>query len=560
MEVEPVTTKPATLVGLSTINVSLTPFRSTRSIHDLPTELLERILQLSVPPHAPRPYLIKHTVKLRRVCKYWQRIIDGCPTLWSEVTFEGGLALLSQSLTNSKDAALTIKCSLGLGSPARDFKSMKMVLEHAKRWKSLDITIWIKNHVDVAAYLPLEAEGGAPILSDMKMFNTVITPDTAGLISADKFPRLKSLQLVDVTLGGGFGSLPQLEELSLIDVKGPENGRFDVDVAPGFPIPKLREVLLSCSASLKSLRLHGEFPHLDQAARPRRQRTQEEREKEREPITLPNLQKLGIFHCQGETAFGILSIVDASECKGLKVFAEEFSGPSRSASLPRWMFGRNSSDDDDHDDGSSSSSSAGWTSTVTRVIQKLDPSSSVLEFELQENGFSIRSSNNSITNTNNGLATSSTDPPPFVEIILRPRQNDGDNDQSVRPPLHPTPPHHAGDPASPLSNPPSSPSFDLPPWALSSSRHHHRYRHPLFTILQHLLIQSTRSRSPIEGECEESGRHLLHVPARLKYKDGKEPSWGEDFLSVLRMVVSVPLCVEGLGGEKGGRGGEESGQ
>lgn len=565
MEVDPVPSSSNTLLDYSTTQVVPSPLRSTRSIHDLPTELLERILQLSVPPHAPRPYLIKHTVKLRRVCKYWQRIIDGCPTLWSEVTFEGGLDLLSKSLTNSKDAGLTVKCLLGLGSPSRDSKAMKMVLEHAKRWKSLDITIWIKNYRDVSAYLPLgKGAGGAPILSDMKMYNTVITPETASLICADAFPRLKSLQLVDVTLGGGFGSLPQLEELSLIDVRCQEVGRFEVEAITGLPIPKLREVLSSCSTSLKALKLHGEFPRTDPSARPRRQRTEEEREKDREPITFPSLQRLGIFHCKGETAFRILSNVEARECRGLKVYVEELSDSfGQPSALPGWMSGRSGHDEDDEDADASSSPTL-WTVTVAHVIRKLEPSSSLLEFELQERGFSVRavteSSNPSIFGP-----TAAADAQPFLEIVIRPRHTDNDNDQTPRPPLHATPAHHHGS-DSPL--PPSSPSSlssDLPPWATSSSSHHRRrtqYHNPLFTILKHLVIQSSRlqlANNPIEEECvdeEHSAGRVLHVPARLKYKDGKEPSWGEDFLSMLRMVVAAPVGGEGLEGEEKGQGEE----
>ncbi|KAG8911378.1 hypothetical protein FRC01_005749, partial [Tulasnella sp. 417] len=510
---------------------------------------------------------------------YWQRIIDGCPILWSEVTFEGGLDLLSKSLTNSKDAGLTVKCLLGLGSPSRDSKAMKMVLEHAKRWKSLDITIWIKNYRDVSAYLPLEAgAGGAPILTDMKMYNTVITPETASLISVDAFPRLKSLQLVDVTLGGGFGSLPQLEELSLIDVRCQEAGRFDMEATTaGLPIPKLREVLSSCAANLKALKLHGEFPRTDPSARPNRSRTEEEREKDCEPIAFPNLLRLGIFHCKGETAFRILSNIEAPQCRGLKVYVEELSSPSdQPGALPGWMLGR-SAYDEDEDDVDAFSSPTLWTTTVSHVIQKLEPSSFVLEFELQERGFSVRavneSPNTSTANTNTAGPISADQQPPFIEIVIRPRHTDSDNDQiqSVRPPLHPTPAHHGGDSPLPPSSP-ASPLSDLPPWATSSgSHHHHRRTHnhnPLFTILKHLVIQASRpepaSVSLTEGECVEEnagGGRLLHVPARLKYKEGKEPSWGEDFLGVLRMVVAAPVGGEGLEGEEKGSGeGEERSQ
>lgn len=481
------------------------------------------------------------------------------------MTFEGGLDLLSKSLTNSKDAALTVKCLLGLGSPSRDSKAMKMVLEHAKRWRTLDITIWIKNYRDVSAYLPLgEGAGGAPILSDMKMYNTVITPKTASLISVDAFPRLKSLQLVDVILGGGFGSLPQLEELSLIDVRYQESGRFEEEGSTSFPIPKLREVLSSCSTSLKALKLHGEFNRADPSARPRRQRTEEEREKDREPVTFPKLQRLGIFHCNGETALRILSNVEARECKGLKVYVEELS--DQPSALPGWMLGRNGHDEDE-DEADASSSPTSWTTTVSHVIQKLDPSASVLEFELQERGFSVRAV------TEGSAAGPITDiSQPFLEIVIRPRHTENDGDQNNPRPAHNATPANnnngGGDSPIPLYSPSSPSSSDLPPW---SSRHHRRSqpRNPLFTILTHLVIQSSRvqpANASTEGECtcaeEPNGGRLLHVPARLKYKDGKEPSWGEDFLGMLRMVVAAPVGGGGglEGEDKGVRGGEETGQ
>ncbi|KIO31690.1 hypothetical protein M407DRAFT_241752, partial [Tulasnella calospora MUT 4182] len=227
------------------------------------------------------------------------------------------------------------------------------------------------------------------------------------------------------------------------------------------------------------------------------------------------------------------------------------------------MSGRSGHDEDDEDADASSSPTL-WTVTVAHVIRKLEPSSSLLEFELQERGFSVRavteSSNPSIFGP-----TAAADAQPFLEIVIRPRHTDNDNDQTPRPPLHATPAHHHGS-DSPL--PPSSPSSlssDLPPWATSSSSHHRRrtqYHNPLFTILKHLVIQSSRlqlANNPIDEECvdeEHNAGRVLHVPARLKYKDGKEPSWGEDFLSMLRMVVAAPVGGEGLEGEEKGQGEE----
>lgn len=296
------------------------------TINDLPTEVLEALLQFS----APRPHLTKAIVRTRRVCRRWKQVIDGCPFFWTEVTFTCGLGFLPIFLERSKNVPLSLKCELGLGGYyAGDLRALQLSLCHAQRWKSADITIWpgLARQRDISELLPF-GPTGMPALLDLKLSNTRITSQTANKISSHLFPRLRSLRFVDVALEGPLGALLHLEELTLVNVTKTSHLR-PRSLNPPLPLPLLLQTLRGCSKSLKVLSLSGEIDRFGSEAFLGHHLGSElvaadETHRGFLPVELESLDRLSIMLCRGETAVMALRAIHAPNCRVVKVIAVEY--------------------------------------------------------------------------------------------------------------------------------------------------------------------------------------------------------------------------------------------
>ncbi|KIO15839.1 hypothetical protein M407DRAFT_235390, partial [Tulasnella calospora MUT 4182] len=82
------------------------PDRSGRPwIHLLPHELLLLIFQFYAGMHTP----VRNLVRLKLVCKLWQHIVEGTPSLWCWISAKEALPRVRKALAMAKDVPLEIR-------------------------------------------------------------------------------------------------------------------------------------------------------------------------------------------------------------------------------------------------------------------------------------------------------------------------------------------------------------------------------------------------------------------------------------------------------------------